>query len=311
MHSDARRDYLLGLPVTTTAREAARSWCSRLRKVGSDSGTRLVAALRMRGFLAIQDPHAPSAALLSVSHVSDLGVLRRCSSITPLQSPRAWGWRIQGERLSTWLFPSTLDRPKGLTSVGFSAYVGSGWKSYQRMHHGARTAIAPLDIGVALLVRALPLIGIGTVWSCDGHARAPARVELATRWDAIWLQLALDDIWDRCFSTFGGPACRWNVDTLRAELTIRPMETGGGARLLHDILAVAETIMVPEVHSSLRRARAAALDCFKSGTAPSPSAWRESLVAALNVRRAEVGATSVFAGPQLCLFSLRTNDRLT
>jgi hypothetical protein len=43
-----------------------------------------------------------------------------------------------------------------------------------------------LDLGVALLVKTLPLARIATSYSCDGHGEREAFVWLAFDWDDLW-----------------------------------------------------------------------------------------------------------------------------
>ena len=44
-----------------------------------------------------------------------------------------------------------------------------------------------LDLGVALLVKVLPLARVATnAWSCDGHGRGPATIRFRFDWDAPW-----------------------------------------------------------------------------------------------------------------------------
>jgi hypothetical protein len=71
-----------------------------------------------------------------------------------------------------------------------------------RTKYGAKVDVAHLDLGIALLVKAAPLIGVTTWQSCDGHhgwQRAASRSASRNRawlecWDAnhaVWLSAAL------------------------------------------------------------------------------------------------------------------------
>jgi hypothetical protein len=68
---------------------------------------------------------------------------------------------------------------------------------FEREDRPFRVDTVDLDAGVALLVKGLQLVGVGTWSSCDGHhllgARAkesvaPASIDLAGLWDALWLE---------------------------------------------------------------------------------------------------------------------------
>ncbi len=63
-------------------------------------------------------------------------------------------------------------------------------------HSPARVDARELDAGVALLVKTLPLVGVWSWSSCDGHhflgtrprdTVASVRIALASLWDALWL----------------------------------------------------------------------------------------------------------------------------
>ncbi len=78
--------------------------------------------------------------------------------------------------------------------IKFSPYPQGGhkWGPYRRQRWGRKADVipernlAPLDVGVSLLVKAFPLVRVGTVSSCDGHGNGSADVEFWREWDAVW-----------------------------------------------------------------------------------------------------------------------------
>ncbi len=77
---------------------------------------------------------------------------------------------------------------------------GREWGDYRTMVWGSKVATCPtrllhmrplgyiaLDVGVALLVKALPLARVAThAWSCDGHGSRPATIQFRFFWDTLW-----------------------------------------------------------------------------------------------------------------------------
>jgi hypothetical protein len=98
---------------------------------------------------------------------------------------------------------------RGMTTVGVGTFTRDTWGSYRRMRYGARIAVrgkssGSLDLGIALLVKALPLARVGTHMSCDGHGRVPARIWFWTRWDAFWFEAILGRFPPE-------PGARWSI----------------------------------------------------------------------------------------------------
>ncbi len=53
----------------------------------------------------------------------------------------------------------------------FSGWANNGdWESFQELRFGRKVPVEVLDLGVALLVKTLSLLGLDTVVSCEGHS---------------------------------------------------------------------------------------------------------------------------------------------
>ncbi|MDQ3367999.1 MAG: hypothetical protein M3680_21445 [Myxococcota bacterium] len=78
--------------------------------------------------------------------------------------------------------------------VKFSPYPmgGRNWTHYRNQRWGRKADVipprklTPLDLGISLLVKAFPLVRVGTVSSCDGHGHRGADVHFWRPWDIAW-----------------------------------------------------------------------------------------------------------------------------
>jgi hypothetical protein len=136
---------------------------------------RITEVLLWRGFLV--EKRANDILLCTGSHDDDLVFL---SEILP--EPR---FHIQ-EILNDVNHRATISVPKKITnrdilhivSLGQQPghgmlgepLVGVDWLAFQNCRFGASVAVRWLDIGIALMVKTLPLAGVFTTYSCDGFA---------------------------------------------------------------------------------------------------------------------------------------------
>lgn len=99
-------------------------------------------------------------------------------------------------------------------------------------HSPARVDVDKLDSGVALLVKTLPLVGVWSWCSCDGHhllgrsprkSVKPATIDLAEVWDAFWfaglLKVATRTVDMRCDWHLGASSRRGYRLTIAARKT--------------------------------------------------------------------------------------------
>lgn len=175
----------------------------------------LLEALLRRGFLAYRDDQG--VWLGTGSHLEDIDVLRRVDGVEvePLSGHK--------ERMARVQLPPTCVRaidvavaivaiPENRSFLGPDAILFSGWGwgrtwvTYRSMAWGNKVATCPtrliherplgynaLDLGVALLVKALPLARVATdSYSCDGHGSLPATISFRFNWDAPWGKAVFD-----------------------------------------------------------------------------------------------------------------------
>lgn len=65
------------------------------------------------------------------------------------------------------------------------------WRVFRHMRYGVKSPVKHLDPGIALLVKALPLLGLYTVMSCDGHTEKPPEIYFLSRYHLLWARVAL------------------------------------------------------------------------------------------------------------------------
>jgi hypothetical protein len=234
----------------------------------------LTEALLRRGFLAFHDEQG--VFLGSGSHEADLTVLKlvkgidvcpidnvsdRVASINFLDSDQI-GAAIRIIQLGE----NHSERPHsgGFTSFGLGPYVNSSWTTYKRMKWGAKLAVCPaqsadqeqvsnsLDIGIALLIKSLPLARVATSLSCDGHSVRHASISFHFPWDVHWAKSVLNAIGT------AHPNSSWTWG--ESELRISPLSgfhDQAMLGMLHDIQRVSRGLLVNEEIQKIANAREA------------------------------------------------------
>lgn len=223
----------------------------RLMASSRDGGELVHEALLWRGFLVTRGDGCSH--LAPGFHPSDLELLSRIL----VADPHAHGPRLRAPagdaRRCAEQIMSIPEHRHGWIALR----VHRSWARYRAMRWGHRVSVGPersihggLDIGVALLVKALPLARVMTVSSCDGHGYGdrPAYVMFASCWDAAWFRAVFDAI--------GGDFehCEWRSD--RERLEIRPAEHRGTADMLDGIHAFALRLLDCQLVERIGAARA-------------------------------------------------------
>lgn len=220
-------------------------------------------ALLRRGFIVTRGDGCSH--LAPGFHPSDLELLSRIL----LAEPHARGPRLRApagnaRRCATQIM-SIPEHRHGWIALR----VHRSWARYRAMRWGHHVSVGPdrnvhggLDIGVALLVKALPLARVMTVSSCDGHGRGdgPAHVMFASCWDGAWFRAVFDAI--------GGDfeGCDWRSD--HESLEIRPADHRDTANMLDGIHAFALRLLDRELIDRIGAARARLLRAL--GDEPPP-----------------------------------------
>lgn len=179
----------------------------------------LLEGLLRRGFLAYRDDQG--VWLGTGSHAADLDVLRL---VDGLEVERLSGHKDRMARVKlqsagvpamgiavaiVGLPENHFGRHSLWTGWGISGFLGSGgWNSFRKMAWGAKLPTCPtmeigqteinnaLDLGVALLVKALPLARVATRVCCDGHGEKPAWISFYSDWNALWGKAVFDVLGD-------------------------------------------------------------------------------------------------------------------
>lgn len=184
-----------------------RITCDWLHQSGLADTELLLEALLRRGFLAYRDEQG--VWLGTGSHPEDIDVLQRIAglAVDPLYGHKDRMARVRFNLAGTSEMEAALQivglpQNRGFIAWAHMPYSPSGgeWGDYRAMVWGSKVATCPtrllhkqplgyiaLDIGVALLVKALPLARVAThAWSCDGHGRSPATIRFRSCWDTLW-----------------------------------------------------------------------------------------------------------------------------
>lgn len=252
-----------------TINRTAALLLSELRNRKLDVDGTLLTALRFRGFLALVDDGG--VWLATGSHADDLGILLTIGGL--VVRPVA-GDPDRAARVSIRRGNAPLDVAKhiiglpehhggrqhgGFTSVGPGLFLGTCWANYGAMEWGAKLAACPterswgagaLDVGVALLVKTLPLARVATSLSCDGHGRRPAWVALHYPWDLPWARIVFD--------TLGAPdpAVQWSWGNGAVMIQPRDGFTDAAVkRMLLDVQTRSQRLLDQGVIEAIGRAR--------------------------------------------------------
>ena len=147
---------------------------------------------------------------------------------------------------------------------------GQTWVAYRNMVWGNKVATCPtrlmherplgynaLDLGVALLVKVLPLARVATnAWSCDGHGRGPATICFWFNWDAPWGEAVFHVLGDATANS----TWTWGTD-----LHVAPHGGFGDPEMLgmlNDIQHIARRLLNQSIIDKIGRARGRTLEAF-------------------------------------------------
>jgi hypothetical protein len=241
----------------------------------------LLEALLRRGFLAYRDDQG--VWLGTGSHPADLDVLRLVTGlkVEPVSDHKDRKARVKMRSTRVRAMDVALaivvlfESYSSFTTGGIPGFLGSnGWNSYRTMAWGAKLPIGPtmkggincqavesgvLDLGVALLVKVLPLARVATSISCDGHGERPATIPFCFEWDPFWAKAVFDvldaatpkSIWSWNGGIEIAPSCE-SQDFSDAEVL----------GMLNDIQHFARRLLDQITIDKIGRARAGTLEAF-------------------------------------------------
>lgn len=218
-------------------------------------------ALARRGFLVtlrgddILVPRGP--------HEADICLVSRFVRVQRLHNP-LWQARLIPRGDDPWDDAEAileLRAPKGLFTRRPFAEPES-WISYRRQHHGHCVALrgnegqSALDAGIAMVIKALPLLGVATWASCSGHGQGPAWLQTRTSYDLRWLRAVLSTVAPKL------TACRVDVDSevLKASFVPDGLADDQLIALLDDLQRLARSVLEPGVSRSVLETRRAVLE---------------------------------------------------
>ena len=211
--------------------EITVEWLHNSRLEGDEL---LLESLLRRGFLAFKDEDG--IWLGSGSHEMDVAILDSIDGLKvefvdrPDRIAKISCRKDDMLRIATAVI-AIPEHHVGEACGGYIAdqFLETTWKKYCEMKWGYKLPVCPahfcdqemvenaLDLGIALLVKALPLARVATRSSCDGHGIGPAKVRVFYSWDVLWTKAVFSAL------DIPTPNTKWEWD--EKELTIKP--TGG------------------------------------------------------------------------------------
>lgn len=235
----------------------------------------LLDALLWRGFLAFVDG-AGEVRLAPGSHREDLDALAPLATVTPDPrgariSLRGGDAREQARRIAT-LATERTSRWTGLPMLT------KRWATYRAQAWGHQVPVCgdpPLDVGIALVVKALPLLRCFSILSCDGHGERDPIVTLRTGWDALWGEAVMAHLPVRPRLT----RWRWSTGS-DDEGRLRILARADARATFLDLQRVARAWLDHDVVARVGRGRRAALAALGEAE-PTPEAFRAAAFAAL------------------------------
>ncbi len=153
--------------------------------------------LRWRGFLVQK---RDERILLSIgSPYEDIILLKEYGiKIKSLYEQHKYGFGaeiIDPEKLDMEGLSELFQLPgiNGMTGPGDfgGMWLENNWKNFQECAFGVKVPVKYLDPGIALLVKVMPLLGLHTVMSCDGHLENPPVIYFRSKYHFNWAKVIL------------------------------------------------------------------------------------------------------------------------
>ena len=172
-----------------------------LKRLGLKGNEFLHEALLRRGYPALHErgalwmPRGP--------HREDCAYLQQFVEVIPVEDHRRYSARLELGPRDAWdVARRILSIPQHTGFIGLPRPTRNPWGQYVKMHHGHATTVGPcyhhggLDLGIALLVKTSPLMGVRTCNSCSGHGdrERQAFLSFTLPWDAAWGRAVLDSL---------------------------------------------------------------------------------------------------------------------
>lgn len=268
-------------------RRITTDWLEKSDLVGN---ALLLEALLRRGFLAYGDDR--KVWIGTGSHLMDLNVLSLVKGlkVEPINGhiDRMALVAIPSSRVSAIdvavrivsIPENHFDGHNLWTGGAIPGYLGAyDWNCYRNMAWGAKLPTCPafdinlakvseaLDIGVALLVKVLPLARVSTGFSCDGHGENPAVISFCYDWDSPWAAAVFDVLADTKLCS----KWRWEGGSV----AIEPQGEYCDAeilKMLDDIQHFSRLLLNQIVIDKIGRSRTRTLEVFGSSE-PTPDSF--------------------------------------
>ena len=151
-----------------------------------------------RGDVLFLASHYPRDDLMMLHQYGILGEHRSLLKEAPLNEPFPILSNSGFLNVRTWVSEESLFklfatavRPGMSGPFDYGGWVNKSWGSFRRLQYGLKIPVRALDPGIALLVKTMPLLGLHTVMSCDGHMLKPPVIHFFSGYHLSWASVAL------------------------------------------------------------------------------------------------------------------------
>ena len=151
----------------------------------------LAEALKWRGFLVSGILAGGEVAIAQGSTIDDLNALREMLRepfyrLTGQSCPPGVMYKVQVVEHNPVALYRVFSMPPSNNSLSSTGENIADWHLFKRYKFGHKVDTRHIDQGVALLVKVLPLAGVRTFMSCDGHGRKWPRVWFSGKYNRLW-----------------------------------------------------------------------------------------------------------------------------
>jgi hypothetical protein len=160
----------------------------------SDPGERVKTILCWRGFLARRD--GAGVFLCTGSMDCDVKMLQQFGfDVRRIEGhPDNWVEILAPDAVADETLFQLFNRPPRHRlpgPFGFDITFRQDWNTFKKRKFGAKIPVEILDLGIALLVKVLPLLGLHVIDACDGHLAYPPHIRLLSTHHLNWARLLL------------------------------------------------------------------------------------------------------------------------
>jgi hypothetical protein len=211
--------------------------------------------LRWRGFLV---QIRRGRLLCSTGHLAeDFDLLRKYHiRIRPFNKVTGFNYEIDMSSVNETNLCKVFMEPNanyGMCGPNDFGFVDPDWNAFQRCTYGVKVPLKYLDMGVATLVKTLPLLGLHTVMSCAGHLSRSPEIFFKSAYHLKWASLVLPLFESSKNPVLNMPACvsPWTRDWLGHLWNVTNVNPGNELRSRYNVYSSIQALCEEIMDSSL------------------------------------------------------------